>query len=750
MQNKPANWVTGFKRSPRAANVQNRDMGLFLNSSGKFEPIDDAWDSIHSGGIFISGDNKLYFRDETNKDIYINSPEDDKLTIGATSGVGINTTAAETLHVVDTTSEGGVLIDNTATDGNPILAFGLSGTKTFTMGVDDGDSDKFKIFSGAAIDGTSEFVIDGSGNVGIGATAPLAPFEVKSTTNPIAMFSYNDSYNGEVFIAGTQVNAGYDRNANATLYLNYNGYANGTTQFRDTIIADGKNNTVLMSDGSAGNVGIGAAPGTLLELNGTAPYLTIKNSTHEDGDGGREGRIIFEGEQSGGEISTLAQIQASHDGTSDDQKGDLIFYTNDGNDNAAPNERMRIDSAGYVGIGTASPSSALQIGDGSGSSDNTIVRVIGGNSSGYSQYQFGDSDNNAMGKLQYNHSDNSLKTFVNNADVMTINSSGNVGIGAAPGTLLELFGTAPYLTLRNSTHEDGDGGRESKIIFEGEQSGGEDSTLAVIQASHDGTSDDQKGDLIFYTNDGNDNAAPTEAVRIDSGGNVAIGKGAADTGISLNSGSGNDSYINFNEGGSNKSYIRNEGTDDSFRINVASADRVTIDTSGNVEIDSGNLVIGTAGKGIDFQNQASPAAGMTSELLDRYEEGTFTPAVTFGGNSASLAYTHRAGAYTRIGRSVTVTMSFLLSAKGSSTGSAKVTGLPFTVGDNLGSTALEASASLSIYNNMASLTDSNLSAAAIHSETYLQFYYNPAGANEATEGNFTDTSDVRLTITYFV
>ena len=64
---------------------------------------------------------------------------------------------------------------------------------------------------------------------------------------------------------------------------------------------------------------------------------------------------------------------------------------------------------------------------------------------------------------------------------MVITTTGNVGLGTnSPGTLLELFGTAPYLTLRNSTHEDGDGDRESKIIFEGEQSGGEDSTLSLI------------------------------------------------------------------------------------------------------------------------------------------------------------------------------------------------------------------------------------------------------------------------------
>ena len=53
-----------------------------------------------------------------------------------------------------------------------------------------------------------------------------------------------------------------------------------------------------------------------------------------DADGGRDGKITFKGEQSGGEESTLAQIQSAHDGASDDEKADLIFKTNDGSDGA--------------------------------------------------------------------------------------------------------------------------------------------------------------------------------------------------------------------------------------------------------------------------------------------------------------------------------------------------------------------------------------------------------------------------------
>jgi hypothetical protein len=206
------------------------------------------------------------------------------------------------------------------------------------------------------------------------------------------------------------------------------------------------NANLFFVDGSADSIGIGTnEPGTLLEMHGTAPYITIRNTTEEDTDGGRESKLVFEGEQSGGEISTLAEIEAHHDGAVDDQNGQLVFRVNDGDDGASPTARMVLDSSGQLGIGTT-----------------------------------------------------------------------------APGTQVEVDGATPYITLKNNTHEDTDGGRESRIIFEGEQSGGEISTLAQIQASHDGTADDEAGDLIFSVNDGSDGAAPTERLRIHSNGRSEV------------------------------------------------------------------------------------------------------------------------------------------------------------------------------------------------------------------------------------
>lgn len=69
---------------------------------------------------------------------------------------------------------------------------------------------------------------------------------------------------------------------------------------------------------------------------------------------------------------------------------------------------------------------------------------------------------------------------------------------------------------------------------------------------------------------------------------------------------------------------------------------------GDQTIVNGNLVIGTAGKGIDFSAN-SHATGMTSELLDDYEEGTFTPTLL---GATTTTYTTQDGKYTIVGRQV--------------------------------------------------------------------------------------------------
>ena len=92
-----------------------------------------------------------------------------------------------------------------------------------------------------------------------------------------------------------------------------------------------------------------------------------------------------------------------------------------------------------------------------------------------------------------------------------------------------------------------------------------------------------------------------------------------------------------------------------------------------------NFVQGTAAKGVNFTANAN-APGMTSELLNWYEEGTWTP--TLGGSTADptgVSYAAQTGRYTRVGRTVTVSGLLGFTTYTGGTGDAIVRGLPFTV-----------------------------------------------------------------------
>lgn len=96
-----------------------------------------------------------------------------------------------------------------------------------------------------------------------------------------------------------------------------------------------------------------------------------------------------------------------------------------------------------------------------------------------------------------------------------------------------------------------------------------------------------------------------------------------------------------------------------------------------------NVTQSTAAKGINFTAN-TPAAGMTSQLLNWYEEGTWTPVVTSGSGTIT-SYT-AAGRYTRIGRQVTLTWYISVSDNGTGAGYINITGAPFS--SAVGNTAL--------------------------------------------------------------
>jgi len=123
---------------------------------------------------------------------------------------------------------------------------------------------------------------------------------------------------------------------------------------------------------------------------------------------------------------------------------------------------------------------------------------------------------------------------------------------------------------------------------------------------------------------------------------------------------------------------------------------------GDVSLSTGNLVIGTSGKGIDFSVTSSGTGTMTSELLADYEEGTFTP------TAGPVTLTSATGKYTKIGRAVHFVMEVVFPVTASTAG-AGLGGLPFTVSANNYSCAVYTNRGSAIFAFVvASTTDVNL------------------------------------------
>jgi len=98
-----------------------------------------------------------------------------------------------------------------------------------------------------------------------------------------------------------------------------------------------------------------------------------------------------------------------------------------------------------------------------------------------------------------------------------------------------------------------------------------------------------------------------------------------------------------------------------------------------------NIAQSIAAKGVNFTSNTPTATGtMTSQLLNWYEEGTWTPTIRFSGASVGITYASQAGTYTRIGRQVTLNFDVRLSNKGSSTGVWEIGGFPFPAGSRGG------------------------------------------------------------------
>jgi len=185
----------------------------------------------------------------------------------------------------------------------------------------------------------------------------------------------------------------------------------------------------------------------------------------------------------------------------------------------------------------------------------------------------------------------------------------------------------------------------------------------------------------------------TGVMRLDASGNLGIGvtpnsrlhvyesnaSSGTSNGITIEQGSTGDAELQFLLTGVQRWAMGIDNSDsDSFKLStsadIGTTPILSATTGGAIGLKG--AVTNASGTGITFPSTQS--ASSDANTLDDYEEGAWTPAITFGGAAVGVTYTTQSGTYTKIGNLVTVTYDLILSAKGSSTGAVRITNLPFT------------------------------------------------------------------------
>ena len=550
--------------------------------------------------------------------------------------------------------------------------------------------------------GSPQVRLNSSGNLGIGATNPANKLHVEDNVNGDLYVEVDNTSTGSLSVAG--------------LYLNGQGnnffiknWGDGTakpnvTEFKST--AGGSEfrfvpaSTERMVIKSGGNVGIGTtSPVSNLEVsnNNQASGATVSITNSHNGSwtsGDKIGSIDFRIDDPSAVQKIRAKIHAEGKTTGTfPADSDLVFSVTDYD---TFSEAMRITYDGDVGIGTSSPTEKLHVGSGNDSDSGEVSIKIGSNADNARAMVITKDTSTPYNSIINVNTNTAVNAgdllFKNGSDEhMRITSIGRVGIGT----------TTPQEALQVDGNIRMGSGAPAEIFTNNSEL-----RLGVDKDNNNGTSN-----LTFYVND-------SEKARFDANGNLLVGTTSTPTQLASTTTqegfgtSDNGLTVLVRDGG--VPFYSNRLTDDG-PVAVFRKDGVT---AGQISVTGGDVMIGTGDTQIRFAdgsntvvprgvNGAVRDAAITlgndanrwkslyvssgvylggtgsANLLDDYEEGTWTPVVSdaaTGGNTAT--YTTNSGRYRKVGNMITVSIKLVnIDRTGMTTGNAiYIQGLPFTAG----------------------------------------------------------------------
>jgi hypothetical protein len=454
------------------------------------------------------------------------------------------------------------------------------------------------------------------------------------------------------------------------------------------------NNLVL----DRGNVGIGTtSPARLLHI--LAPTGNHAYQRIEGGSGGYGGFLELMANSVGSDTDSAGKVDfymtsTNRIATIDAKRtagganyGTLIFSTAD--NATTPTERMRITSGGNIGIGTASPATRLQVDAASATTSSTVL-TINGSATGFA------AANDANTGYSINFDGCAF--------------TGSTGIVSRTGAQIEM--------LKNGSWNQAAAGQGTNAS------------------------------LIFKTNSGTiESPNLAERMRITSGGNVGIGLTDPSDRLDING------SIRFRANTPNFTAAIDNAVIDYVPTSIFPTNPgIRIAAIGTASIGAEiRLLTGTSttlaerlrvtDNGLTFNGDTAAA-----NALDDYEEGTWTPGIAFDGNSVGVTYLVREASYTKIARQVTATGVFVLTSKGSSTGQVTITGLPFSIPNELNKFS-----SASVRCIGVSFANQFQAEGVINTTTILLSETTEAGiTTNLTQSDIANDANIIVTLTYFV
>ena len=594
-----------FADNSKAIFGTGNDLQIFHDGGNSF--IREAG----TGNLYIEGAGSIRFRGTTTQENLIEAVENGAVTLYHDNSIKLATTATG-VDISGTVTADGLTVDGTAqiTNTSSINTLTLTGNTGSVAGVklqaEEVHGAMYGINEGTNFGGLAfhtnqngtvaeKVRIDSSGRVGIGTSSPSATLDVNgdlklglasTTKGEIAMFSNsNDTQMGIL-----------NNNTEFKLYATYassGGYKPITFYTSDA---------EKMRLDASGNVGIGdTSPSTKLDVTGV---LRLEGTSSTD-----QGTQLNLYSETGGNGHMVAY--------------QLVFDTGSNNSRT---ERMRIDNSGNVGIGTTSPSVPLDIirnlsSDTTTSPDTVLTIATKYASTGTNgaagagprlEFKIPDDETNpitgaAIAGLKEQGDDSvanaALAFYTSQNDTtldeaMRISSAGNVHLQGSDARIqLNSGGAGANSTSNDTVHIRGDG----------------DNMKLMVAAD---------GNYIFENNG-------SEAMRIDSSGNVGIGTTPASTQIldivknqsastraKITNNTGNsashselmlqtggagsgDPFINFNNEVVNFAIGVDNSDSDKFKISnnatLGTNDRLVIDSSGNLEVAGNILASGSDG-----------------------------------------------------------------------------------------------------------------------------------------------------------